>query len=430
MRTPRATRPPRRKRPGLLLPLLLLAPLALLVFRPAPRRGMADEHSGGGDMYADDAARARAIRYNRQREWLSLCGTLYGATLSALALRTGLSARLRDRAAAVVPARLGPVMPYTLATSLLSSLATLPLAYYSGWVVERRYDLTNQTRRAWLGESLKGEALGLALGLPLVQGIYAVIRRYPRGWWAILSALAIPFTIVLSTLAPVLILPLFNKFEPIRDRALAERIKALAAAQGVTVSDVLQMDMSKQTKKANAFFTGLGGTKRIVLADTLLAEFTPEEVEVVLAHELGHQVGGDIWKLIGLGAITTALTAGAVDRLARPIIARSGARFGLDQTRGLGDVAALPLLTLLLSSISLALAPLQNAISRGLIEHPADRYALDLTRDPAAFIGAMEKLGRLNLADPQPPALVKWLLYSHPTLQERLDYGRSWRAEE
>ena len=426
--TPRTPRAPRRSR--FLLPLLLLAPLVLLVFRPVPRKGVAGaSDGGGGDLYADDAARERAIRYNRQREWLSLFGTLYGALINALALRTGLSARLRDRAAAVAPARLGPVIPYTLVSSLLSSLATLPLAYYSGWVVERRYDLTNQTRRAWLGETLKGEALGLALGLPLAQGVYAVIRRYPRGWWAILAALAIPFTIVLSILAPVLILPLFNTFEPIRDRALAERIKALAAAQGVTVSDVLQMDMSKQTKKANAFFTGLGGTKRIVLADTLLDEFTQEEVEVVLAHELGHQVGGDIWKLIGLGALTTAIMAGAVDRLARPIIARVGARLGLDPARGLGDVAALPLLALLLSAISLALAPLQNAISRNLIEHPADRYALDLTRDPAAFVGAMEKLGRLNLADPQPPAIVKWLLYGHPTLQERVDYGRSWRAE-
>lgn len=419
-----------RHRNPILLPLLLLAPLAVLLVRAAPRKGMTGaDDAGGGDIYADDAARQRAIRYNRQREWLTIFGTLYGALLSALALRTGLSAQLRDRAEKIAPARLGPTMPYTLASSLLSALATLPLSYYSGWLVERRYDLTNQTRRAWFGEQLKGMALSLALGLPLAQGIYAVIRRYPRGWWAILSGLTIPFTIILSNLAPVLILPLFNKFEPIRDRALAERIKALAAAQGVTVSDVLQMDMSKQTKKANAFFTGIGNTKRIVLADTLLNEFTPEEVEVVLAHELGHQVGRDIWKLIGLGALATAITAGTVDRLARPLIARGGARFGLDPARGLADIAALPLLSLLLTAISLLLSPVQNAISRNLIEHPADRYALDLTRNPEAFVGAMEKLGRLNLADPQPPALVKWLLYSHPTLQERIDYGRSWRAE-
>ena len=176
-------------------------------------------------------------------------------------------------------------------------------------------------------------------------------------------------------------------------------------------------------------FTGIGNTKRIVLADTLLDEFTAEEVEIVLAHELGHQVHRDIWKLIGLGALTTALTAWAVDRLATPLLDCYGRRFGLDPAQGIGDVAALPLLSLLLSAVSLGLSPIQNAISRNLIERPADRYALDLTRNPEAFVGAMEKLGRLNLADPRPPRLVKWLLYGHPPLQERIAFGRAWRDE-
>ena len=137
-----------------------------------------------------------------------------------------------------------------------------------------------------------------------------------------------------------------------------------------------------------------------------------------------------LWKLIGLGALTPrSRRARWTASRARSSLAAARASASISGG-GLGDVAALPLLGLLLSAISLALSPIQNAISRGLIEHPADRYALELTRDPAAFIGAMEKLGRLNLADPQPPALVKWLLYSHPTLQERIDYGRSWRAED
>jgi STE24 endopeptidase len=234
----------------------------------------------------------------------------------------------------------------------------------------------------------------------------------------------VPLTVVLANLAPVLILPLFNKFEPLKDQALAERIKALAAAQGVTISDVLQMDMSKRTRKANAMFTGLGNTKRIVLGDTLLDEFTPDEIEVVIAHELGHQVHGDIWKLIGLGALTTTLISWLVHRLIGPLTARFGPRFGLDPAQGAADVAALPLLGLLLGAVSLALAPAQNAISRNLVEREADRYALDLTGNRAAFVGAMEKLGRMNLADPQPPALVKYLLYSHPPLQERIDFAR------
>lgn len=385
------------------------------------RRAPAAESAG---LYADEAERERALRYNRTRERLALAGMSWSAATSALALATGLSARLRDGATRIAPRRLGAPAPYALAATLLSTLASLPLTYYGSYVVEQRYGLSNQTRRAWCGEQLKGLGVSLALGLPLTQGVYWIIGRYPRRWWAILSALTVPFTVLLTNLAPVLILPLFNTFEPLRDRALAERIKALAATQGVTVSDVLQMDMSKQTRKANAFFTGIGNTKRIVLGDTLLDEFAPDEIEVVLAHELGHQVHRDLWKLIGLGALTTVATSYLVHRLAPPLIRRAGPRWGLDVERGVADVAALPLLALLLGAVSLALAPLQNAISRNLIERPADRFALDLTGDNAAFVRAMEKLGRMNLADPNPSALVKHLLYSHPPLAERIAYGR------
>ncbi len=389
------------------------------------RRLSADANVSGGDqpLYNDDHEQTRAIRYNRTREWLTLVGMIWSAAISIVALATGFSAWLRNRATAIAPQKLGPAMPYTLAATLLATLASAPLSYYSGYLVEHQYNLSNQTRRGWLIEQLKGVGLSIALELPLIQGVYWIIARYPRRWWAIFSALTVPLTVVLANLAPIVIMPLFNKFEPLADRALAERIKALAAAQGVTISEVLQIDMSKQTRKANAFFTGLGNTKRIVLGDTLLREFTPEEVEIVIAHELGHQVHGDIWKMIGLGALSTTLTTWALQRLLPPLNTRFGRRFGLDQRRGAADVAALPLLTLILSGVSLVLTPVQNAISRILIEREADRYALDLLHNRAAFISAMEKLGRMNLADPDPPALVKYLLYSHPTLRERIAFA-------
>lgn len=419
----------RRTRPthSLLALLIALTIAALIGQRRATPRPAAAGDAGGDNLYASDQERERALRYNRLREWLVLAGMAWTTLINLVALVSGFSGWLRRRTERIAPQKLGPEIPYGLAAAFLSSLASLPLSYYGGWVVEQQYGLTNQTRRAWAAEQAKGTAVGLALGMPLLHAVYYVIRRSPRWWWAILSALTIPFTIILANLAPVLILPLFNKYEPIKDRALADRIKALAATQGVTVSDVLQMDMSKQTKKANAFFAGLGNTKRIVLADTLLNEFTPDEIEVVLAHELGHQVHGDIWKLIGLGALTSALTAWAVDRLGAPLIARHGQRYGLDPARGVGDIAALPLLSLLLNAVSLLLMPIQNGISRNLIERPADQYALDLTHKRDAFIGAMEKLGRMNLADPQPPALVKYFLHGHPTLQERIAFGRDWQ---
>jgi len=392
-----------------------------------------DNDTGGqsdqGAIYTDDAAYERARRYSRLHEWLTLIGMLWSGLMSVVALATGFSAWLRDRATHAGPRKLDPVMPYTVAVSVLSFLASLPLSYFGGHLVERRFGLSNQGVRAWFTDQLKGLAVGLTLGAPLAQGVYWLIRRYPRSWWALLSAAVVPFSVVLGGLVPVLILPIFNKFEPLRDRALGERMKRLAAAQGVQVADVLQMDMSRQTNKANAFFTGFGRTKRIVLGDTLLDAFTPDEVEVVVAHELGHQVHRDLWKGIGVGALTTVATTYAVQRLAPPLLAPIGPRAGLDPEQGVGDVAALPALLLLAGGASLILSPLQNAWSRRLVEHAADRYALELTHDPDAFIGAMEKLGRMNLADPAPPTLVKYLLYSHPPLHERIAFARRFKED-
>lgn len=378
-----------------------------------------------GDIYEDDNERTRALRYSRTREWLVLVGMVWSGMISALALVTGLSSKLRDGSERLAPPRLGPTMPYVAAATLIASVISFPLSYVSGFVIEHRYQLSNQSFGAWLLEQLKGLGVSLVLILPIAQGAMWVVRRYPRRWWAVLSSLTIPFSILLSNLAPVLLMPIFNKFEPLKNRDLARRLHDLAEEQGVHVSNVMQMDMSKQTKKANAFFTGIGNTKRIVLGDTLLNEFTDDEVEVVLAHELGHQIHRDLWKLIGVGAVASLVNFYAVHRLSPPLIGRLGARFGLRSEEGVGDVAAAPLISLVAGSVSLLLSPLLNALVRNTVEHPADVYALDLTGNRDAFMGAMRKLGRMNLSDPKPPAIVKYLLYDHPTLQERIDYAKS-----
>ena len=383
-------------------------------------------HDTGGDIYHNPAERERAIHYSRIHEWLVLVGALYGALLSVLALATGASARVRQRAERIAPDKLGPVMPYGVVAMLSSFLASLPLSYFEGYTIEHRYGLSNQTRRAWLGEQLKGLGIGMVIGLPVLEGVYAAIRRWPARWWAILAGLTVPFSIVTVTLAPVLLLPLFNKFEPLKNRALTKRIKDLAASQGVQVSEVLQMDMSKQTKKANAAYTGLGKTKRIMMGDTLLQEFSDDEVEVVLAHELGHQVHHDIWKLIALSAPTSVIGLYAAHRLTSPIVRRFGQTWGIDVEAGAADVAALPLLGLLGRVSLLGVGPLLNALVRNAVERPADDYALRLTGNRAAFISAMEKLGRMNLSNPRPSALVKYLLYDHPPLHERIEMARRY----
>ncbi|HEX6507386.1 MAG TPA: M48 family metallopeptidase [Chloroflexota bacterium] len=374
----------------------------------------------------EQTERERAIRYSRTKEWLVLVGMIWSAAASVLALTTGLSSSVRDWASAVAPKRLGPVMPYVLITALASYVISLPLSYFGGYVVEHRYRLSNQSLRAWFVDGLKGLGVSIALGLPLAQGVYWVIRRYPNRWWAILSGALVPFSVLLSNLAPVLLMPLFNKFEPLRNRSLAKRITDLAAGEGVHVSDVLQMDMSKQTKKANAMFTGIGNTKRIILGDTLLDEFTDDEVEVVLAHELGHQVHRDLWKLIALQVPLTLATFFAAHKLTRPIVNRFGKRWGLHVEEGAADVAALPLLSLIGGGAGVVLGPVLNAIVRNFVEHPADAYALDLTRKRQPFIGAMEKLAKMNLSNPRPAAFVKWMLYDHPPIGERIEFAQKY----
>lgn len=376
-------------------------------------------------IYSDESERDRAIRYSRTREWLLVAGTIWSVVETLFALWTGLSARMRTLSEERVPG-MWSVLPFAAAGTILSYIASLPLSFYSDHVIEQRYGLSNQTAGGWFRDGLKGLGVGTLLGAPLIASVYWAIRRWPARWWAILSGLTVPFSIIMVNLAPVLIMPLFNRFEPIKKRALAERIKRLAAGEGVHVSDVMQMDMSKQTKKANAFFTGLGNSKRIVLGDTLLNEFTDDEVEVVLAHELGHQVHRDLWKLIALSAPTSLISLYSAHRLAPPLLRRFGSRWGIDPERGIQDPASLPLLALIGQVTGLVMMPIFNAISRTLVEHPADRYALDLTGNNGAFITAMEKLGRMNLTNPQPSALIKYLLYSHPPVAERIRFGRTY----
>jgi STE24 endopeptidase len=366
----------------------------------------------------------RAVRYSRTREALALAAMVAGWLFDAAVLFGGASARLRRDAGRWTSRPLLADALYLLLFRLLARAVMLPLAYVRGYVVEHRYSLSNQDHRGWLVDQAKETALGLAFELPITLGAYAVIRRSPRRWWLIVSGLALPFTVLMAQLYPVLIAPLFNRYVPLRDRALAERVRRLAERAGVRVADVVEMDMSRQTRKANAFFAGIGPTKRIALGDTLVAEFTPDEVSVVVAHELGHQVHRDIWKGVALGGLFTLGGAFALSRLGPVALARSRDRSGVAD---LGDVASLPLLGLLMGLIGVLGMPLANAFSRNLVERPADRYALDLTGRPDAFASAMEKLARQNLSDPDPPRLIHLLLHSHPSIKERVAVARGWR---
>lgn len=375
----------------------------------------------------DGGQEQRAARYARTHEWLAVADLVLRSCLMLLALATGSSASLRSLARGLSP-RFSPGI-YTAAGTVLSSLIALPFTFYGGFIVERRYELSNQSPSGWLLDWVKGVGLGAVLAAPLVQGASWVMGRWKRAWWAVLSAMLLPITIVAAQLAPVAILPIFNKFERVENEDLEERVKRMAAKQGVAVSQVLCMNMSKQTKKANAFFTGIGRTKRIVLGDTLLRDFDPSEVDVVVAHELGHQVHGDIWKLI---ALQVPLTLGSflTMHLAVPrILNRWGGSWGLSVDDGLRDPAALPLVGLIATVFSVAMGPLTNAWVRRAVEYRADAFSLELTNNPSAFVTAMQRLGRMNFSDPDPPRLVKWLFHDHPTLRERIQLAEKFAVE-
>jgi STE24 endopeptidase len=370
------------------------------------------------------ADRERAVRYTRLRELLFVVDLLWGVVTQSLLFLTGRSAALRAVAGRSAPRPWLADPLFVLLYALLNRALDLPLSYLGGHVVEHRFGLSTQSRGGWALDLAKGTALGLVFELPLTLVSYWTIRRSPRWWWLILSGLALPFTVVLAQLYPILIAPIFNRFVPLPDPTLGDRVKALAARAGVQVAEVTQMDMSRQTRKANAFFAGMGPTKRIALGDTLVQEMTPDEVEVIVAHELAHQVRGDVWKGIALSSLATLGGALLVSRVAPPIVDRLAPR---SSVRRLDDVASSPLLRLLLTGVSLVAMPLANAFSRNMVERPADRFALDLTARPDAFESAMEKLGRMNLSDPSPPRIVELLLYSHPPIASRVAMARAHR---
>jgi STE24 endopeptidase len=292
-------------------------------------------------------------------------------------------------------------------------LINLPLSYYSEFILPHRFDQSNQTLGGWISDQLKGLALSGVLGLLMLELIYLVLRIASATWWLWAGFILLFFTVLLASLAPVLIMPLFNKFIPLGEEhaGLVERLTHLAERTHTRVSGVFKFDMSRRTKAANAALTGLGSTRRIVLGDTLLNEFTADEIETVLAHELGHHVHGDIaWGIV----------VGSLVNLVGLYLASLGLAWGAARLGTLpADVAAMPLLGLVLGAFGLVTLPLQSGYSRWR-ERLADQYALESTHQPAAFASAMARLANQNLSEADPEPWVEFLLYSHPSLRKRI----------
>jgi STE24 endopeptidase len=304
-----------------------------------------------------------------------------------------------------------------LAVGGSQALLTAPLDLVAGFVLPRRAGLLTQGLGSWLGDRAKALAIGGVLGLLAVEVVYALLRWSPDRWWLWAGTALAAGMVLLAAIVPTWLVPLFYRLTPVEDPTLRERILALAARVGVQAAEVVVADFSRKGRTANAGVVGLGRTRRILVSDTLLAGFPPDEVDVVLAHELAHHARRHVSKglLLQGGLLLAAL--GIADRTLRP----GAAALGLV---GLADPAGLPLLALVVTALGLAVTPLVAAWSRR-IEREADRIALEVTGTPDAFVAAMERLGRLNLAERRPGRLRELLFATHPSIDARIAVGRA-----
>lgn len=354
----------------------------------------------------------RAKEYAQINRRLFVVDLALGAAYVLIWILAGWSPWLRDQVHRFTQVTWLSVPLFALGFGLPYMILTAPLTYYSGFILPHRYGQSHQTLQAWLIDQLKGLLIGGVLGLIILEIIYILLGAFPQTWWLWTGLVMLVFTVLLSNLAPVLIFPLFYKYKPLEDEDLVNRLTQLAAKAGTRVQGVYVFDMSSKTVAANAALMGLGNTQRIVLGDTLVERFTANEIETVLAHELGHHVHKDLPMGIIVQSLLTLLGFWLADAVMRWGIAAFG-------YTGLTDPAALPLLMVALSIFGLVTMPLGNIWSRWR-EVKADEYALKMTRNPRAFISAMTRLANQNLADVEPPVWAEFLLHSHPSISKRV----------
>ena len=359
-----------------------------------------------------------ARRYNRIRRWLGITDFVVGFLFLVVLLATGWSDSLRDFAY-----RLGlqnysfSLFMYLVLLLGISKALGIGLDYY-GFRLERRFKLTTQRFSSWVWDEIKSFLVSLVLGTVVVELLYFTIRQWPQNWWLLAWALFMGLFVLLAQLAPVVLFPIFYKFEPLEDEGLRRRLVVLSERSGTRVRGVYRWRLSEKSKKANAALTGLGRTRRIILADTLLDNYTPDEVEAVLAHELGHQVHRHILKSILVQAAITFVGFWAANWTLHYAVDRH-------MFEELSDFANLPLLALVSVVLSFLLMPALNAYSR-FNERQADRYAFESIASVDPFVSSMNKLAEQNLAERTPSKWVEWFFHSHPSIARRLAAAHEW----
>lgn len=353
-----------------------------------------------------------AKRYARVKIIVSITGSVLFFALSLTLLLTGGTGIIEQKVRDFIANDYLVLLLFAAVLGLLESVLTFPLKYYSGYYLEHKYKLSNQTFAAWLWEGLKGMLVGIPIITPLLLAFYYCLKNFGAMWWLPVGTGLFIVSVVLARLAPVLIFPLFYKFKPLDEGELKNKILALCKKVGMSVQGVFVFDMSKNTKKANAAFTGVGKSKRIILGDTLVANFTDDEIETIFAHELGHYKLKHIWVMMIVGTVSSFLGLYCTAVLYRTSLSW----FGFSSIE---QIAALPLLGLWLGLYSLVTSPLSNMLSRAH-ERAADRFAIRTSNNKQAFMNALRKLAVVNLADTAPHPLIEFLFHSHPSIEKRI----------
>ena len=369
----------------------------------------------------DQEKQAKAKEYAHIRRRLMLLDLGLAAIYAVIWMGAGFSVALQDYLYSITSNEWLIVAGFMLVFGGIYFLIDLPLGYYSGFVLPHRYELSNQTLKDWVIDQIKGVIVGGILGLVVIEIVYFVLRISPDFWWLWAGLILLLFNVILANLAPVLLMPLFYKFVPLEEehQELVARLMDLARRAGTKVRGVYKFDMSRRTKAANAAITGLGNTRRIILGDTLIDQFSEDEIETVLAHELAHQVNRDI--PIGI-LVESAITLGGLF-LAALILNWSVQALGLSS---ISAVAGIPLFGLVMGLYGLVIMPLGNAFSR-YRERRADQYALEMTGNGTAYASALTRLANQNLAEADPEPWVEMLLYSHPALNKRIAMAENYQ---
>jgi STE24 endopeptidase len=367
-----------------------------------------------------DSAEAR--RYNRIRRWLGIAEFALSLALLVVLVITGWTGWLRDLAyQGAFQSYALAVFLYTVMLVVIGKILGLGMDYYS-FRLEHRYQLSNQKLRGWIWDEVKGLLVSAVLAAALVELLYFIIRQFSQHWWILAWLGFLGVVVLMAQLAPVILFPIFYKFEPLQDEDLKLRLVRLGERAGTRVRGVYKWRLSEKSKKANAALTGLGNTRRIILADTLLDNYSADEVEAVLAHELGHHVHKHILKSIGVQAGVTLVGFWAANWVLHYAVDR------WHKFPALYDFANLPLIVLIFAILSFLLMPALNAFSR-FNERQADRYAFENIASVAPFISSMNKLAEQNLSERTPSRWVEWWFHSHPAVARRVAAAETWERQ-